>query len=320
MKPNVLLLEDSMTALPIFPLISEDFTVHVLPETGERGSVLARAGASIRAVITTTYRGADAALIAALPALEIICNAGGYLDRLDLAAARARGLAVTYTPGVSAADVADLAVALILAVARRICEADRFVRAGLWRQGMMAFGSRVNGKRLGIVGLGRIGRIVARRALGFGMSVVYHGPHRKDDVPYRYATSLDGLAGEVDFLVVACSAGAATRRIIGAPVIRALGPQGILVNFVRGAVDDAALIAALRAGAIGGAGLDTLETQPDVPPELAAMENVVLSPLIGSWTRETKRALSERTAANLRAYFARRPLLDTVIERSNKSP
>jgi lactate dehydrogenase-like 2-hydroxyacid dehydrogenase len=316
-KPDILLVEDINSAVPLGPLLAGPYETHVLPEADDaaRAAVLARAGGRVRALVTTTNMGAPGALIAALPKLEIISNCGGHLDRIDLAAARARGIPVTHTPGVSSADVADLAFGLILGAARRVNEADRYLRAGRWKtDGMMSFGTRVWGKTIGIVGLGSIGRIIAKRAEAFEMDISYCGPRRKPDVPYRYYEHVVSMAKAVDFLVVACPAGPATRQIVNAAVLDALGPKGWLVNIVRKACDDQALIRALKEKRIAGAGLDVYETEPHVPAELMALENVVLLPQIGSKTVETKRRTAELAVANLAAHFAGRPLISPVPE------
>jgi lactate dehydrogenase-like 2-hydroxyacid dehydrogenase len=309
MKPDILLVEDISTALPILELLEPHYTVHVLPEDSE---VPAAVAGRIRALVTTTNKGADGALIGALPNLEMIANAGAHLDRIDLAAARARAIPVTYTPGISVAEVADLAFALLLSAARLTCEGDRYVRAGRWHDGMLRFGIRVNRKRLGIVGLGRIGRVVAKRARGFAMEVHYHEPNEMTDVAYRYHADLIELAGAVDFLVVTCTSGPETDGLINGRVLSALGSGGVLVNMARRAVDEAALIDALENGVIAGAALDTFAHEPRVPDALAAMENVVLQAHMGTKTWETKRAFAARTAANLGAHFAGAPLPDPV--------
>ena len=312
MKPDILLVEDISTALPILELLEPHYTVHVLLEDGGPNELAASVAGRIRALVTTTNKGADGALIAALPKLEIIANAGAHLDRIDLAAARARGIPVTYTPGISVAEVADLAFALLLSAARLTCEGDRYLRAGRWHDGMLRFGIRVNRKRLGIVGLGRIGRVVAKRAGGFAMEVHYHEPREMTDVPYRYHADLIELAREVDFLVVTCTSGPDTEGIIDGRVLEALGSHGVLVNMARRAIDETALIDALENGVIAGAALDTFDDEPRVPEALAAMENVVLQAHTGTKTWETKRAFAARTAANLDAHFAGTPLPDPV--------
>src|SRR6185436_7081620 len=197
----------------------------------------------------------------------------GY-DGIDVAAARERGIAVTHTPNVLNDEVADLAMALVLAVSRRLVEADRYVRTGAWAKGPMPLARKVSGARIGIVGLGRIGNAIARRAEAFGMSIAYTSRNAKPESPYRYFPSAEALAAEVDFLVVITPGGAGTRKLIDAKVLKALGKDGYLINVARGSVvDEAALIEALQNGTIAGAGLDVFEAEPNVPAALAALDN-----------------------------------------------
>jgi lactate dehydrogenase-like 2-hydroxyacid dehydrogenase len=209
--------------------------------------------------------------------------------------------------------VADLALGLLIAVMRRICEADRFVRAGKWPAGPFPMGSELRGKTCGIVGLGNIGRGVARRAEAFGMSVCYYGPRQKPDAAYPYYADLEAMARLSDCLVVACPATAATRNLVDGRILDALGPEGFLINVARGAiVDEPALIAALTSRRIAGAGLDVFRDEPRVPAELIAMEHVVIVPHIGSYTREIREERGAKLLANLRAHFAGKPVLTPV--------
>jgi lactate dehydrogenase-like 2-hydroxyacid dehydrogenase len=253
-------------------------------------------------------------LIARLPALEIISVFGVGYDGVDVAAARERGIAVTHTPNVLNDEVADLALGLVLAVARRIPQADRYVREGHWRsKGPAPLARKVSGARLGIVGLGRIGLAIAQRAEAFGMSIAYTSRRPRADVSYAYHPSAEALAKAVDFLVVITPGGAATHKLIDAKVLDALGPEGYLVNVARGSVvDEAALVEALRAKRIAGAGLDVFEAEPNVPEALLALDNVVVTPHIGSATWQTRRAMMDLAFGNLEAHFAGRPLLSPV--------
>ena len=313
MKPEILLVLAPSNPPRIVAVLEEHFAVHPLAISDDMAGIAARLGGRVRALVTTTQAGADAALIDALPRLEIIACPGGHVDGIDRAAVRRRGIAVTNAPGVSAPDVADFAIAHLLCVARRIAEGDDFVRAGNWTSGPMPYGTRVAGKTLGIVGLGEIGRLVARRAEGLDMTVCYHEPARKSDVPYRYFDDVIELARHVDFLSLHCHAGPETRHLIDRAVLEALGPQGILVNMARGlVVDEEALIEALERGVIAGAGLDVFENEPHVPERLRAMPNVVLSPHTGAFTEETKAQMLDAALANLCAHFAGRPLISTV--------
>lgn len=252
-------------------------------------------------------------LIAQLPALEMISVFGVGYDGVDVAAARERGIAVTHTPNVLNDEVADLAMALVLAVSRRLVEADRYVRGGQWKNGPMPLARKVSGTRMGIVGLGRIGQAIARRAEAFGMSIAYTGRNAKPESPYRYVASAEALAAEVEFLVVITPGGAGTRKLIDAKVLAALGKKGYLVNVARGSVvDEAALVEALQNGTIAGAGLDVFENEPHVPEALFALDNVVLVPHIGSATWQTRQAMADLAFGNLRAHFAGEKLLSPV--------
>jgi lactate dehydrogenase-like 2-hydroxyacid dehydrogenase len=248
-----------------------------------------------------------------LPRLEIVACNGVGVDAIDLAYTRERGIVVTNTPDVLTEDVADLGVALLLAVFRRICEGDRYVRSGAWLKGGMALARSVRGKRLGIVGMGRIGQAVARRAQAFGMEIAYFGPRPKPELPYQYVAPLVTLAENSDALILTLPGGPATRHLVNQPVIEGLGPEGVLVNIARGSVvDEEALVAALQDGRLGAAGLDVFASEPQVPAALLRMENVVLQPHVGSATVETRGAMGDLVVANLRAHFAGRPPLTPV--------
>ena len=253
--------------------------------------------------------------MARLPALEIISIMGVGYDGVDVAAAKARGVMVGHTPDVLNDDVADLALALMLNIARRIPQADAYVRAGQWPAGPMPLARKMSGTRLGVVGMGRIGQAIAQRALAFGMSVAYTARSAKADLPFAFHATPQALAAASDFLVVITPGGAATRKLIDAEVLRALGPAGYLINVARGSVvDEAALIAALQQGTIAGAALDVFENEPQVPEALRALDNVVLVPHIGSATVQTRHAMAARAFANLEAHFAGRPLPSAVPE------
>lgn len=274
----------------------------------------AAAAPRIRAIAASGESKVARELIAKLPALEMISVFGVGYDGIDVAAARERGIAVTNTPDVLNDEVADLAIALMLAVARRIPQADAYVRRGDWRSlGPMPLARKVSGARLGIVGLGRIGQAIAKRAEAFGMTVAYTARSERSASPYRYLPNAAALAAVSDFLVVITPGGAATRKLIDESVLDALGPNGYLVNVARGSVvDEAALVRALVERRIAGAGLDVFENEPNVPEALFALDNVVLVPHIGSATRETRQAMHDLAWGNLEAHFAGRPLLTPV--------
>ena len=312
MKPDILMIE------PLLPeaeaRLEADYQVHRLFAAPDQAALLAEVGPRVRGAVTGGRLGASTRIIEALPALEIIAVNGIGTDAVDLERARARGIRVTTTPDVLTEDVADMALALMLAVARRIVANDRFVREGRWPSGGAPLGTKLSGKRLGILGLGRIGRAVARRAEGFGMDIAYTDLRAAEDVAYDHHPALEDLARRSDFLVIAASAGPATRGIVNAAVLDALGPRGVLVNVARGSlVDEPALVAALQEGRLGGAGLDVFAQEPEMPRALWAMENVVLEPHQASATVETRRAMAGLVLGNLEAHFAGRAPLTPVV-------
>ena len=283
------------------------FDLVELPAPPGRADFLAAEGASFAGLVTSAAIGADAALIGALPQLKVISSFGVGLDKLDLAAAAARGIAVGYTPDVLNDCVADLAFALMLDVARRVAEADRWLRTGAWAQPGAVFplARKVSGAKLGILGLGRIGQTIARRAGGFDMDVRYHSRRPVAGVPWTHEPSLLDLARWCDYLVVITAGGAATRHLVNAEVLDALGPEGFIVNVARGSViDEAALLKALQDKRIAGAGLDVFEDEPRVPPAFFALDNAVLVPHIASATRETRQAMADRVFDNLERFFS----------------
>jgi len=307
MKPQVLVL------VPIYaPTLAElehEFTVHRLWEARDANALLKEVSGNVRAVVTSGSSGIAAELIEALPKLEIIGCFGNPRGTVDLALTKRRGVVVTNTPDSITADVADLAMGLIVAVMRRIAEADRYVRAGRWLSGLLPPGSGLGGKTCGIIGLGAIGSGIAKRAEAFRMTVRYHGPRRKEGVGYAFDPDLERLARESDCLVVACPSTPQTRGLVNARILDALGADGYFVNIARGPiVDEQALIAALRERRIAGAGLDVFWDEPRVPAALFTMEQVVLAPHIGSTTREVREERGRKLLANLRAHFASQPV------------
>ena len=293
-------------------MLREAFVVHDRIHV-EDPALFAAIAPRIRGIAANGESTVQAALIGQLPALEMISVFGVGYDGVDVAAARAKGIPVTNTPDVLTDDVADLGLALMLSIARRIPQADKFVRAGLWPKGPLPLARKVSGARLGIVGLGRIGRAIARRAEGFGMAIAYTTRNPIKGCAYPYFPSAQALASEVDFLMVITPGGAATRGLIDSKVLAALGPQGYLINVARGSVvDQAALVHAITTGVIAGAALDVFEDEPNVPAELRAHENVVLTPHMASGTWETRRAMAQLAFDNLQAHFSGQPLLTPV--------
>ena len=278
---------------------------------------------SADAVLCTVTDRLTADVLSAEPLrARILANFGVGFNHIDLAAAKARGIVVTNTPEVLTDDTADDAVMLMLMVARRAGEGEREVRAGGWTgwRPTHLLGTKVSGKTLGLVGMGRIARAVARRAAGgFGMRILYHDPVAPpaDALAGMNATaaaSVDAVLRDADFVSLHCPATPETRHLIDARRLALMKPSAFLINTARGdVVDEAALVAALRAGTIAGAGLDVYEREPTVTPALLAMENVVLLPHLGSATQETRVAMGMRAIENLTAFFAGTPPRDRVV-------
>lgn len=310
MKPDLLLLSPMMS--DIERRLEAAYRVHRLAEGTQNGGHWA---SSIRAVVTGGANGISNALAETLSALEIIAINGVGTDAVDLERARRLGIRVTITPDVLTDDVADLAMGLLIDASRQISLGDRFVRDGAWRAGRsLSLAHKVSGKRLGIVGLGRIGRAVALRAAGFAMSIAYTARHAVPEVSYRYEPALEQLARDSDFLVVTASGGAQSQGLVGRAVLDALGPEGILVNVARGSVvDERALVAALTDQRLGAAGLDVFVDEPNVPQELLTLSNVVLQPHRASATFDTRLAMGELVIANLAAHFSGAGLPSAVV-------
>ena len=245
-----------------------------------------------------------ASVVQALPRLRFVSSFGVGFDALDRESLLRQGVRVGYTPGVLNDCVADMAFALMLDVSRGIAASDRFVRQGQWPKARFALGTRVSGKRLGIVGMGRIGQAVAERAAGFRMEVGYHNRRPAEGCALPYFESLTALAQWADYLVLTVAGGAGTRHLVNRDVLDALGPQGYLINVARGSVvDEAALIDALAERRIAGAGLDVFDNEPHVPAALMALDNVVLTPHTASATHETRRAMADLVLENLHAFY-----------------
>ncbi len=307
-----------VATLPAFLVerLAKQYTIHDFIDPSDPDSLIDGVGPRIRGILAGGMKGPNANLINRLEKLEIIAHCSVGFDATDVVAAQAAGVIVTNTPDVLTGDVADLAMIFILTAPRRIGESEWFVRAGKWLQGRMELATTIKGKRLGILGLGRIGSAVARRAQPFGLHVGYHDIRPMGDLPYRAYPTLVDLAAASDILLVACEGGEATRGLVGAEALSALGPDGFLINTARGTiVDQPALVAALQAGTIAGAALDVFDGEPDVPAALLAMENVVLTPHIASSTVETRRAMADLVHDNLAAHFSGKPVWTPVPPR-----
>jgi lactate dehydrogenase-like 2-hydroxyacid dehydrogenase len=290
--------------------LQEKFVVHERDHIRDR-QVFGR----VRALVGGGESKIDGSYMALFPALEMISVCGVGYDGIDVAAAKKRGIMVTHTPEVLNDDVADLALGLLLSVARKIPAADRFTRNADWLDGPFQLTRKLTGAKLGIVGMGRIGQAIAKRAAAFDMVISYTTRNQRSDVPYKYVPNALALATEVDFMVVITPGGAATKNLINAEVLKALGPQSFLVNVARGSVvDQAALIEALQKKWIAGAGLDVYVDEPNVPADLRKLDNVVLTPHIASATVETRKAMSALALANLEAFMAGQPVLTPVPE------
>jgi lactate dehydrogenase-like 2-hydroxyacid dehydrogenase len=269
----------------------------------------------VRGVVTNGHSGPTPEMLDKLPKVEIISAASVGYDGIAVEYARTKGIPVTNTPDVLNADVADLAIALMVMTARRLVASDRHVRNGGWeKNGDYPLATTISGRRLGILGMGRIGKQIARRAEAMDMTIAYTTRHKVADVPYKHYPDLAELARDSDFLIVIAPSTAATKGIVNARVLEALGPQGFLINVARGAlVDEPALVEALQSGKLGGAGLDVFVDEPHVPEALLTMDNVVLEPHVGSGTVETRRAMSQLVLDNLDAHFEGRPLLTQIM-------
>ncbi|XP_071691988.1 glyoxylate/hydroxypyruvate/pyruvate reductase 2KGR-like [Rutidosis leptorrhynchoides] len=269
---------------------------------------------SIRAVAVNPNVPTDREFIESLPALEIVSSFSVGLDKIDLEYCKEKGIRVTNTPDVLTDDVADLAIGLILTTLRRICECDRYVKAGLWKKGDFRLTTKFSGKKVGIIGLGRIGTAIAKRAESFNCPISYYSRSEKPGSNYKYFPSVLELASDCQILVVACPLTEETRHIINREVLNALGPSGYLINIGRGPhVDERELVSALVEGRIAGAGLDVFENEPHVPEELFGPDNVVLLPHVGSGTVETRHAMADLVIGNIEAHFNKKPLLTPVV-------
>lgn len=267
--------------------------------------------ASIEVIVTHSIVGMPDQLWDRFPRLKLVANLGVGLDRVDLDEARRRGVAVTYTPHQLTADVADLAIGFAIALLRRVGPADRFLRGGNWASGPFPLATSLSSRKLGILGLGRIGAAIADRAAAFGMEIAYASRAARVGSPLRHVDSPLALAEWADILVAALPGGAATDGLVSARVLDALGPQGIFINVARASVvDEAALVAALREGRIAGAGLELFSAQSSLIEQLAGADNVIMTPHIGSATLQTRTAMADSVFANVRAAIEGRPLAD----------
>ena len=312
MKPEII--QTTKLFAPTQERIEREFQCHKLHEAGDRVAFLKQHAPKVRALATFGPAGADAKLMDALPKLELISNFGVGVDAIELDAAKQRGIIVTNTPDVLNDCVADTAMALTVNVMRRFPQAEGYLRAGHWAaKGAYPLTSSLGGKTMGILGLGRIGEAIARRAQAFGMKIRYHN-RKKKDVPYPYDANPATLAKNSDLLMVVTPGGPETEKLVNAKVLDALGPTGYLVNIARGSVvDEPVLLKYLQEKRIAGAGLDVFADEPRVPPEFFTLDNAVLLPHVGSATVETRTAMGNLQVDNLLAHFAGKPVLSRVV-------
>ncbi len=292
--------------------LAEKFTV-----LGPEGldAVIASEAGEIRGLATKGKLKVDGAFMDRLPKLEIISNFGVGYDTVDAAAAAERGIIVTNTPDVLNEEVADLALGLLLATVRELPQADRYVRAGGWLKGAFPLSATLRDRKVGIVGMGRIGKAIAKRVEAFGLPIVYHTRRPQADVPYKHYDNLVAMARDVDTLILILPGGAATRNLVNAEVLAALGPRGVLVNVARGTVvDEPALLKALQDKTIAAAGLDVFVDEPRVPEAFFALDNVVLLPHVGSATHHTRNAMGQLVVDNLVSWFAGKGPVTPVAE------
>jgi lactate dehydrogenase-like 2-hydroxyacid dehydrogenase len=290
--------------------LAERYTVHKLHEAADKDALLADLRERVRAIAGGNV---GPELMDRLPRLEIIANFGVGYDSIDTGAARARNIRVTNTPNVLNDAMAEITIGLMVALARRLPQGDRYVRQGRWPGGAFPLQSELNGRTLGILGLGRIGKEIAVRAQAMRMRVVYHGRHKQPDEPYVYYGKLVDMARDADWLVLIAPGGKSTDGIVSREVLEALGPQGYLVNMGRGTlVDEPALVELLQSGGIAGAALDVFDQEPHVPEVLFGLDNVVLSPHQGSATHQTRFKMGALVVQNLEAHFAGEPLPSAV--------
>ncbi|HEY1326803.1 MAG TPA: 2-hydroxyacid dehydrogenase [Casimicrobiaceae bacterium] len=309
---------DILVTAPLPPFLYDplkaDYRTHDYHRAADKAEMLAAQGPRLRGLVQGGGTVTPTTLLDALPKLEIISVFGVGYDGVPVAYCRERGIFVTNTPDVLTDDVADVAVALVLMTGRGFVRANRFVHAGEWQKGSPELTVKLSGKRVGIVGLGRIGKAIAQRLASMGMAVSYTG-RKAQPVAYTYVPDLRALAAQSEFLVIACPGGPATRHLIDAEVLKSLGSKGTLINIARGSiVDEPALVDALKKGVIKGAGLDVFADEPHIPEALLGMDHVVLLPHVGSATHETRKAMGDLCKANLDAWFNERRTLTLIPE------
>jgi len=311
MKPEILVTAKGHAGTQA--TLEQEFVCHKLHEARDRAAFLKDISARVRAVASFGPTPVDGALMDALPKLEIVSNFGVGVDQIDLDAAKKRNVIVTNTPDVLNECVADTAIALVLCTLKKLPQSDAYARAGKWLQAPFPLTTSMGGKTLGILGLGRIGDAIAKRAIACGMKIRYHN-RRKKDVEFPYDPDPVTLAKNSDVLMIVTPGGAETQNLVSTKVLDAVGPKGYVINIARGSVvDEPVLLRYLQENRIAGAGLDVFADEPRVPPEFFKLDNVVLFPHVGSATVETRKAMGDLQIENLRRHFAGQPVLTRVV-------
>lgn len=314
MKKDMLLIGSATPRM--MEAFAGDFEIHELDKIDDLASFLTANGSKIEAIATNGHAGVSKQIMDGTPNLKVVsCYGVGY-DAIDVQAAKAKGAIVTHTPNVLNNDVANTAIMLMLAVSRRLLRDDQWVRSGNWKaKGNAPLTTSIEGKRVGIVGLGRIGETIARKLEAFSCDIVYHTRNQKPESQYLYYADLVEMAKDVDYLVVITPGGASTNKLVNRDVMNALGSEGTLINVARGTVvDEAEMVKALQEGRLGNAGLDVFEAEPQVPDALFKMENVVLTPHVASATVETRQAMGDLTVENLARFFKEGKVTSPVPE------
>lgn len=308
-----------LQACPLPPVLAQRLPelgpVTRLYEQADPAAFLSEQGAQFTLLLTSGLVANNNSIISSLPNLQAVCSMGVGYETIDVEAARTRGIVVSNTPDVLNDCVADLAIGLLLDVVRGISASDRHVRRGDWpRKGPSPVTTKVSGKRLGLLGIGRIGQAIAKRAQGFDLEIRYNSRSPKPNLPWQHEASLTALAEWCDFLIVACSGGPSTYHLVSREVLTALGPKGYVINIARGPViDEKAMVELLSSGQLGGAGLDVFEEEPKVPEELFAMDNVVLQSHMGSGTLETRKAMADLVFDNAASFLREGRLITPIL-------
>jgi lactate dehydrogenase-like 2-hydroxyacid dehydrogenase len=312
-KPDLLMTGPMMAMIQ--EQLAQRFTVHKLWEAADKEAFLRQVAPSIVAIASGSHVACDPALMGRFPGVKIVSSFGVGYDHIDATWAGQNGIVVTNTPDVLNEEVADTALGLLLCTMRQLPQVDRYLRAGKWLEKPYALTTTLRDRKVGILGLGRIGKAIAKRLEAFNLPVVYHGRSEQKDVAYRFYPSLVEMAKDVNVLMIVAPGGASTNKIVNKEVLEALGPDGVVINVGRGSViDEAALVEALKAKTILSAGLDVFEDEPKVPAELIAMDHVVLFPHVGSASVHTRNGMAQLVVDNLVSWADGKGPLTPVAE------